>query len=284
MKKGIIYGTSFAGREIYTEMKSKGEWDIVAFTDFFPENQGKELYGVKVVSPSQLCEYEYDAIIPASVIHYEVIRDELVTLHSIDVRKIDLSFSTNLEAYFWKARENFVKYFAKIVYTKAIGGSVAEGGVYKGDSAEMINRYFPDRKLYLFDTFEGYDARDVKTEAEMGGIARSANRFSNTSVDFVLNRLPHRENAVVRKGYFPDTAEGIEDSFCFVSLDFNMYDPTVAGLSFFWPRMEKGGVIWIDDYFAHSYEGLPKAVDEFCAENGVSIMPVCDFSGCAIVK
>ena len=31
--------------------------------------------------------------------------------------------------------------------------AVAELGVFKGKTASCINRNFPDRKLYLFDTF-----------------------------------------------------------------------------------------------------------------------------------
>ena len=45
-----------------------------------------------------------------------------------------------------------------------LDGSVAECGVYKGEFASVINRCFYDRKLYLFDIFEGFDLRDVETE------------------------------------------------------------------------------------------------------------------------
>src|SRR4029079_18426640 len=38
-------------------------------------------------------------------------------------------------------------------------GSVAELGVYKGKFARYINQLFPNRKLYLFDTFMGFDEK-----------------------------------------------------------------------------------------------------------------------------
>src|SRR4051812_35726084 len=41
------------------------------------------------------------------------------------------------------------------------GGSVAELGVYKGKFARFINQYFPQRSLFLFDTFEGFDKNDI---------------------------------------------------------------------------------------------------------------------------
>src|SRR6266540_1215034 len=43
-------------------------------------------------------------------------------------------------------------------------GNVAELGVYKGKFAKHINKFFPERKLYLFDTFEGFDNRDITSE------------------------------------------------------------------------------------------------------------------------
>ena len=42
-----------------------------------------------------------------------------------------------------------------------VNGNVAELGVYKGDFAKRLNQLFPDKKLYLFDTFEGFDEKDI---------------------------------------------------------------------------------------------------------------------------
>ena len=284
MKKAIIYGTSFIGREIYHDLLHSQEYKVIAFCDFFPENQGTQLLGLNVLSPMELQSMDFDVIIPASVVHYTLIRDELISICSVDASKIDISFSINMETYFWKARETFLRQHAKLMYAKGISGSVAEGGVHKGDFAVKINRCFPDRKLYLFDTFEGYDARDTKEEIAMGGIARDAGRYNDTSPEMVMSRMHYKENVIIKKGYFPDTALDIDDNFVFVSLDFNMYSPTVAGLEFFYQRLNKGGVILIDDYFAESFAGIPKAVDEFCIKQGISVVPVSDFSGCAIIK
>ena len=42
-------------------------------------------------------------------------------------------------------------------------GDFAELGVYKGNSAKIFHALAPDRKLYLFDTFEGFSERDSKS-------------------------------------------------------------------------------------------------------------------------
>lgn len=41
--------------------------------------------------------------------------------------------------------------------------------------------------------------------------------------------------------------KGIEDSFCFVSLDMDLYKPTYEGLHYFYPRLNHGGYIFIHD-------------------------------------
>lgn len=37
---------------------------------------------------------------------------------------------------------------------------------FRGEFAKYIHRAFPHSKLYLFDTFEGFDQRDVEYEKE----------------------------------------------------------------------------------------------------------------------
>ena len=44
-----------------------------------------------------------------------------------------------------------------------------------------------------------------------------------------------------KKGYFPESAHGIDEKFAFVSLDLDLYKPTLEGLRFFYPKMIKGG-------------------------------------------
>ncbi|MBR4209498.1 MAG: hypothetical protein IKQ96_04675, partial [Lachnospiraceae bacterium] len=43
-----------------------------------------------------------------------------------------------------------------------VPGAVAELGVYRGQFASCMNRLFPERTLYLFDTFEGFDPEELE--------------------------------------------------------------------------------------------------------------------------
>jgi O-methyltransferase len=162
-------------------------------------------------------------------------------------------------------------------------GAVAEVGVYRGEFARYINAAFPERRLYLFDTFAGFDSGQVGRDNAKGLIGQSDN-FSETSVERVLSRLPHRENAIVRKGLFPATAHSLTDeTFCFVSLDCDLYEPTLDGLRFFYPRLCSGGYIFVHDYNNDLYRGVQQAVKEYSSEHQMAFVPLPDSAGTAIV-
>jgi O-methyltransferase len=104
-------------------------------------------------------------------------------------------------------RASSLELIANEIYDKNIDGNVAELGVYRGDFAKIINIAFPDRKLYLFDTFEGFDERDIKVELRNKYSIGNQN-FSNTSVELVLSKMKYKENCIVKKGFFPETIYG----------------------------------------------------------------------------
>jgi O-methyltransferase len=170
---------------------------------------------------------------------------------------------------------------ANEINKKNLGGNVAEVGVYKGKFAKYINQNFSSKKLYLFDTFEGFDEKDIQKEKKLG--LNDANQdFSNTSVDLVLKNMPFPRQCIIKKGFFPETAAGIGDSFAFVSLDTDLYEPIYQGLIYFYPRMVKGGYIFVHDVNNDSYKGAAKAVEQFSAEQGITFLPIPDSCGSVV--
>jgi len=161
-------------------------------------------------------------------------------------------------------------------------GVVAELGVYKGKFARYINQYFPNRKLYLFDTFKGFDEADIKTE-QSNNFSHGDQDFSNTSVKNVLAIMPHPNQCIIKEGFFPETAKGLEETFAFVSIDTDLYDPIYNGLQYFYPRLVKGGYIFIHDFNNDAYLGAKQAVIKFCTENNISFVPLPDSCGSAII-
>lgn len=169
------------------------------------------------------------------------------------------------------------------IYDKNLAGNIAEVGVFKGDFARLLNKCFPNKILYLFDTFEGFDEKDFKTTNEPTSYLKSAANFKNTSLETVLTGMTNKTNCRVRKGYFPETAAGLEEeTFCLVSLDADLYKPIYDGLNFFYPRLVKHGYIMVHDYNNAEYPGAKKAVQQFSAENGLTPIPIADGWGSAI--
>ncbi|MCL2712186.1 MAG: TylF/MycF family methyltransferase [Methanomassiliicoccaceae archaeon] len=179
-------------------------------------------------------------------------------------------------------RVSSLELVAEEIYDKAIDGAVAELGVYRGDFAKIINEAFPDRKLYLFDTFEGFDDRDTNIEKEKK-FSEGDQDFSDTNIELVLSKMKHPENCIVKKGYFPDTAKDVNESFVFVSIDADLYEPIYNGLVYFYKNMEGGGVIFVHDYNNDVYKGAKEAVRKFCAENDIGYFPLSDACGTAVI-
>jgi O-methyltransferase len=156
---------------------------------------------------------------------------------------------------------------------EGVPGAMAELGVYRGDAAVLYNRLLPDRSLYLFDTFEGFPERDLRLGED--------DRFRDTSVDYVRSRFPDGSPVIFRQGYFPDTARGLEEErFCFVMLDADMYDPTLAGLEFFYDRVERGGYIFAHDYTSgESDRAVSRAFDRFLSDKPEKVIEIPDVWG-----
>lgn len=179
-------------------------------------------------------------------------------------------------------RYSSLELVAQEISDKGVKGNVAELGVFRGEFAQHINVAFPDRKLYLFDTFEGFDDKDLKTESK-NKYTKKMDDFSNTGVDLVLAKMKHPKRVIIKKGFFPDTTKGVKDNFAFVSIDADLYEPIYSGLAFFYPRLNKGGYIFVHDYNNENYSGAKAAVRKFCKENGVSYFPLSDASGSAVI-
>jgi len=159
-----------------------------------------------------------------------------------------------------------------------VPGAAAELGVYRGFFARCINQLLPERKLYLFDSFEGFAEGACATDS-----FQAAHR--NTAIDKVLSIMPHPENVTVKSGFFPESLEGLEEKFCLVSLDVDFYQTTLDGLRYFWSRIEQGGYLLLHDWGSPKLPGVAKAMADFEAELGYRIpcAPLCDVGGSLVL-
>ncbi len=271
MKKVIIYCAWGYGDKARYSL-DETQYEIVAFSDSNSSHWGRLRGGIPVISPDNIAEYVdgVDFVIIAYADYADTIKRDLIINRSVPEEKI-ITFLPDMEGIHWEEeRVVMLRKCIEILKERDISGSMAEVGVYRGDFAKLMNRYLPNKTLYLFDTFEGFDAtRDQVNEADL-------NVFKDTSVDIVLDKMSHREKCIVKKGYFPDTAAGIEDMFCLVSLDTDLYQPILNGLRYFWPKMVQGGYIFVHDFGSWYCPGVKKAVYEFLETTPAPMIPISD--------
>lgn len=252
---------------------------ISAFLDNDIKKQGTTLRNIPVMAPEKIQDLSLERVYLATI-NPERQQEQKKQLRELgyngriiplkDVRNdVDLRLA-------------LLRRYAEMIQERNIKGDCCELGVFRGEFAAEINRCLADRKLYLFDTFEGFDDADLKEETGKTGFHPD---FSQTSISTVLSALPHPENAVIVKGRFPDSLEDTDlpEKLCFVSLDADLYEPTIQGLNLFWPRLSEGGMILVNDCESLQFPGVGRAVNEFCSRNGLFNIPLNDLHGSVIL-
>jgi O-methyltransferase len=148
-----------------------------------------------------------------------------------------------------------------------VPGSIAEVGVWRGDTSLILRAGAPERKLFLFDSFEGF-SEDRETDT----------RFRDTSVEFVMNKLGNSPMVTPVKGFVPGTfGPYAGEIFALVVLDLDKYEATRDSLAFFHPRLAPGGYILFHDYNSpESNWGVKRAVDEYMQDKPDAMLDIPD--------
>jgi O-methyltransferase len=165
------------------------------------------------------------------------------------------------------------------VLDEEIHGAIAEVGVWRGETSAFLHRVAPDRRLYLFDTFEGFPERDLPP-------GEDDRRFRDTSADSVARRVGASPNVILTPGCVPETLQAVTDErFAFVLLDLDLLEPTRASLGFFYPRLSPGGYLVVHDYNnSESSWACKRAFDEFLASRPEQLIELGDVWGTALVR
>ncbi|WP_044913065.1 TylF/MycF/NovP-related O-methyltransferase [Butyrivibrio sp. WCE2006] len=299
----LIFGAGEFGRALNCFYQNDNSVEVVGFVDNAFTDK-KKIDGVNVFPPKVVNEISFDLIIISN--SKESVRNDIfkqlvalsVPNNKIKVLMEDLELKEKVFVLYNRYDENkdprviWVKRFAEYAEEEKIRGSIAECGVNRGEFAQYMNTFFKYKKLYLFDTFDGFDIRDLDHERQirdndfLHGKFNNTEGFKATSERIVINRMPHKELCILRKGYFPESSRGIEDEFCFVNLDMDLYKPMLAGLEFFYNKMVDGGIILLHDYFSKELSGVRKAVRDFEVQNNMRLrrFPIGDNCSIAIIK
>jgi len=165
-----------------------------------------------------------------------------------------------------------------------IPGDFVECGVWKGGSAMMMaytlmHHGITDRKIYLYDTYEGM-AEPEDVDEDFKGIKAShlmatENKQDDESVwcfcsledvkkNLALTGFPS-ENLVFVKGRVEETIPAeMPEKIGLLRLDTDWYESTYHELKHLYPLLSKNGMLIIDDY-GH-WKGAREAVDKYFSE------------------
>jgi O-methyltransferase len=162
--------------------------------------------------------------------------------------------------------------------TDHIEGAFAELGVYKGFTSRFMHRQSPHRRLYLFDTFEGFPSASLEVSED--------NRFKDTSQEQVAKAIGDHHNVIFRPGFFPQTAVGLEDErFALVMLDFDLYKPALDAFKFFYPLLVRGAYFFLHDFNSpESNHAISRAAHEFLIDKPEQLVEIPDVCGSAFFR
>lgn len=279
MIRAAVFGAGQAGRMAAKWLPS---WQqLICYIDNDPSKQAEPFDGVPVLPVRKALAAKPD-LIWIAVLNRDSAKTIEAQLRSAGYggriqRAVDYRDAQDL-------RLASIRLIAGEIRRRSVPGAIAELGVFRGKLAAEMNRLFPDREILLFDTFEGFDAEDLEKEAESGKKAWHPD-FSETSEELVRQRLPYPEKAVFIKGRFPDSLRAADEDrrYALVSLDPDLYEPTLRGLEYFYPRLSRGGAVVIHDYNSLQFPGVMAAAREYCDRNGLMPVPLGDLHGTAVL-
>lgn len=157
----------------------------------------------------------------------------------------------------------------------AIEGDFVELGCYKGDTSLMLAEVLQglDKKLWIYDSFEGLPEKSAKDESAAG-------------VDFRRGELAVSKREVkarflragltvpkIKKAWFSELKdEDLPEEIAFAFLDGDLYESIKDSLKLVEDKMVAGGVIMVHDYTNEALPGVARAVDEWVKVKNLEII------------
>lgn len=155
-----------------------------------------------------------------------------------------------------------------------VPGDVVELGCYRGDTsvrlARLLGRQAPDKKLYVYDSFEGLPAKSPLDESP-AGMQFMAGELHATKREVIrrLRASGFTEVKVVKAWFSELSSADLPVQISFAFLDGDFYRSILDSLQLVWPLLAPGATVIVDDYRSEALPGAARAVDEWLAHHPV---------------
>ena len=158
---------------------------------------------------------------------------------------------------------------------KKVEGDIIECGTWKGGMiAGMVSILGADRVYFLFDSFKGLpevkeiDGPDARAwQSNKNDVYYFDNCKAEESDAEKAMTLSGAKHYSIHKGWFNESMEKFSspNGIAILRLDADWYDSTMDCLVHLFPKINKGGVLILDDYY--TWEGCSKAIHDYLSVN-----------------
>ena len=176
------------------------------------------------------------------------------------------SYEKNRDILYGLKYRHFNVYISTLIASKNTkSNNYVECGVCDGLTS-FFNSQLHDnkkrKKVYLYDSWSKIRNRDFINDKEK----KKSDNYSYLEIYNTKNNLiDFKSDLIFNKGYIPEVFKKSKNpkAICWLHIDLNSSKPTYSSLNFFYNRLEKDGVILIDDYGDSDYLNTRKVVDHF---------------------
>lgn len=168
--------------------------------------------------------------------------------------------------------------------TAKVPGSTAECGVYRGIGSAIICHTLRDHfaegdRHFGFDSFCGVSEPKEVDRMANGQLVWKAGQLKTDyeTTAAMLAEFPYCELVT---GWIPTTFPVAADHrFRLVHIDVDLYEPTLDSLKFFYPRLNPGGMIVLDDHGFAGCPGARRAALEYFADKADPVLDLATGQG-----
>lgn len=170
-------------------------------------------------------------------------------------------------------RHYYVYYSALKAFENTKSRNIVECGTCDGLTVYFCMNVFANdkkSKFYLYDSWEAMREKELVSNLER----RNIGMYNHLDINNTKKNLDEFDNVIFNKGFIPESLEISTNpkSISWLHIDLNASMPTLESLKFFYPKIEKNGVMLFDDYGSVGYEDTRDVIENFFIDKDVEFL------------